>query len=588
VSSITADELLPEDLPSGRELLDEGRRRGSAITITPSRYVLERGFTSERAWKDHARRNGIFTTYINLGYKTWAETADAINTLNDRGRRKGFRVDHVVVIADRRMGLPPEMRTGALEETGVMMRSDDDWLGTGRDADAQCVWADHNLNAPAADVNTEAAIRAGIGYIGNLAQNSYAYPDWPDDVSRFANTVKALGMLSAKRGRCVIDNFLDDGFCGSFHDVATMIGWAKLTRRLVDGVVGAEMGLLYGSQWSDPISKQAFGLALQSLDPNDTPISLTHGDTNSFGTETSFDRVAASLAIDVYFTAQRELRHPTGAALHVPPPSEAVRIPTIDDLEQSLIITTEAIARARACPDAVDWRPIYALRDQMLASGQVVYERMVAGLPELGVDIDDPLKMLLGTYRLGAGTLEQLFHAGVPDDSFPRGFSPVLPSEVLQRQLRWRDDEFRSIADRGGFPDLTGLRVVTASGDIHEYGLFVVNQVLERCGARVTSLGTSVGAADVAKVAKEAAADLVGISTYNGMALRLGRQVVEELRKRDQDPPVFLGGRLTEDREGEMSVDVRDALRAAGIHACDSAADMAFEIRPALAARVAS
>src|SRR5207245_5565083 len=93
-------------------------------------------------------------------------------------------------------------------------------------------------------------------------------------------------------------------------------------------------------------------------------------DTNSIGVRDNFDRNATLVAVDAYFSALREVRQPTGAALHVTPVTEAVRIPTVDDLDQSLIIGQEAIARARATPGLVDWRPIERLRQQMLSGGR--------------------------------------------------------------------------------------------------------------------------------------------------------------------------------------------------------------------------
>ena len=582
-----ADDLLPADLPSSRDLLERGKARGTAIEVESSRYVRTRGFATERAWKEHARQSGVVTTYINLGYKSWTETAEAINDLNARGEKLGYSVDRVALIADRRMGLPADMRDAAIEETGLMLNSEEDWLGTGRDVDAQCEFADHNLNSPAAIENTALAMRSGITYIGNLATNSYKYPDWPDDVTRFARTVEALGMVSAHPDKFVVENYADDGFAGSFHDVATMLGWAMLQRELTENVIGVAQCQTFGSQWSDPLLKQAYALALQAIDPHKTPVSYTHGDTNSFAVDDSLNRNAAVAALDAYYTAQRELSHPTGAAVHVTPASEAIRIPTIDDLVQTLTICGEVIRRAQSSPGLVNWPEIQALRDRILEGGRRVHRRMREGLPVLGIDVDDPLKLLLGTALLGAAKLEELFAVGEPDRSYPRGFKPVVMSEVLRRLLGWRDEALARIQTHGGLPDLAGVRIITGSGDIHEYGLFVVNDLLERCGARVTTLGTSVGAAEIAKIAREAAAEAVAISTYNGMALEFGCAIRDELRDRGMTPPIFLGGRLTEDRGGEHSVDVSADLRREGIYGCASAEDMLVELRPALS-RVAN
>jgi methylmalonyl-CoA mutase cobalamin-binding subunit len=578
------ENLLPDDLPRGSDLVRAGRVRARSLEIPTSRYCRERGVRSERDYKAMARDRGIFTTFINIGYETWEETADSLNELRARGRTKGYVVDRATLVVDRRMGLPPELRSTAVRETGLMFNSLEEWLATGEDVSTQCQYADHNLYSPAAVLNTEAAMRAGISYIGNLSQISWEWPPWNDDVERFSRTLQALGMISAKRDLFVVENYQDDGFPGSFYDVATMLGWALFMRRVTD-LVGVDQSQTFGSQWSDPMLKQAYGLALDAINSRRIPSAVIHCDTNSMGVDDDFDRNAALVAIDAYFSAVRELRRPTGAAVHVTPVTEVVRIPTVDDLDQSMIIGQEAIARARATPALVDWRPIETLSHEIVRGGRQVCENIINGLRALGVDVNDPLQLLLATYRIGAAKLEELFHAGKPDPAYPRGFEPVVMSEVARRLFAWRDEAMARISGNGGLPDLTGIKVVAASGDIHEYGLFVVTQVLGRCGAKVIDLGTSVGSEELAKVAHEAAADAVAVSTLNGGALGFARKIRSELSKRDINPALFMGGRLTETRGEVDSVDVRDDLRSVGVHVCDAVDDMVREIRRTLAGR---
>jgi methylmalonyl-CoA mutase cobalamin-binding subunit len=584
LSSTVFDELLPPELPRGLDLVDAGRRHAQSFEIPRSRYCRERGVRSEREYKAIARDIGTLTTFINVGYETWEETAAVLNELHARGSKKGYVVDRATLIVDRRMGLPPELRSTAVRETGLMFHDQEQWLATAEDTPTQCQYADHNLFSPAALLNTAAAMRAGISYIGNLSQISWGWPPWDDDVQRFCRTVQALGMISAKRDLFVIENYHDDGFQGSFYDIATMVGWALFMRHVTD-LIGVDQSQTFGSQWTDPTLKQAYGLALDAINTTRVPPAVIHCDTNSMGVDDDFDRNSALVALDTYFSAARELRNPTGSALHVTPTTEAVRIPTVDDLDESMTIGQEAIARARATPGLLDWRPIEALRDQMLGGGRRVFANMMTGLREFGVDVSDPLQLLLGSYRIGAQKLEELFHAGKPDPAFPRGFEPVVMSEVARRLLAWRDETVSRISGGKGLPDLRGVKVVAASGDIHEYGLFVVTQVLGRCGASVIDLGTSVGSEDLAKVAREAAADVLAVSTLNGGALGFAQNIQGELHKRDIDPPLFMGGRLTETRGAENSVDVSDDLRSAGVHPCRAVDDMLEDIRQTLVGR---
>jgi len=560
--------LLPDDLPNGMDLVRAGRERARKLPDVRLRYAVERGVASDREYKERCRDSGQITTYINLGFKTWAETRDALANLKDRGRTLGFDLDRVSLIPDRRMGLPPELRASALEETGIMMYAPEDWNGAGQDVDVAPIWNDHNLGSPAAVVNTEAAIRAGFGYIGNMAQHNYGYPLWDDDVAQMARTVEAMGMIAERKSKgTVLESYIEDGYCAGFHDLATSLGWCMFHRYVVEDLVGAAHSQSYGSTLQDPLLKQAFGLALQEINVHRVPPSFTHGDTNSFAPDGDFDRNAAIVFNDVYHTALRELAFPTGGALHATPVSEALRIPTEDELAQSLVIVSEAVSRARANARLMDWRPVFQLRDTILGGGRRFYARLMTGLQALGVDTKDPLQLILATRRIGGAQMEVLFGVGDPDTSYPRGFTPVAPTDTVRRLLANVDAVMRGLRTDGA-PDLSGLRVVTASGDIHEYGLFVLSKVLSDLGATVVDLGTSMSSPDIAKVAVEADADVVAVSTYNGMALSLGRQLLGELERRDVAPSVFLGGRLNEDIDGESAVDVTARLEQLGIAAC--------------------
>ena len=583
MTDIELDQLIPEGLPSGAEVIAAGRERARGLEVGRSLYVERRQAASDRSTKERYREDGTLSTYINLGFKTWAETADALRELLDAGRRHGFRLDRVSLIPDRRMGLPEDLRARAHEETGIMMYSREDWHGAARDVDVAPIWNDHNICSPNAVANTTAAIEAGFGYIGNLAQQNYGYPLWDDDVEQMRASVEALAMIGEKRDDgLVVESYIEDGFCASFHDLATSLGWCLFHRYVCEELVGAPHSQSYGSTFSDPVRKQAFGLALDAVNVNRIPPSFTHGDTNSFELDDHFDRNAATVMADVFYTAMRERAFPTGGALHATPVSEAVRIPTVDELVQSLLIVDEAARRAEDSLPLMDWRPVLEMRDRIVDGGRRFFDRLLQGLTDLGVDTRDPLQLLLATRRIGGTKLEELFGVGEPDAGYPRGFTPVVASDTLLRLLRKRDALLGELAARGR-PDLTGLKIVAASGDIHEYGLFVVSSVLAELGARVIDLGTSVSADALAKAAAEADADAVCLSTYNGMALSLGRQLVDEVRHRGLRARVFLGGRLNQDLEDESAADVRPQIAQAGAIPCDSVHDLVRELMPDMA-----
>ncbi|MCM2317598.1 MAG: hypothetical protein NDJ92_20800, partial [Thermoanaerobaculia bacterium] len=433
---LDGEQLLPRDLPRGMDLLERGRARARQIPDVTLRYARERGVPTDRAWKEQCRDTGRITTYVNLGYKTWADTRDALAYVQERGRTLGFELDRVSLITDRRMGLPPDLRASGLEETGLMLYTQADWDGAAQDLDLAPIINDHNLGSPAALVNTESALRAGFGYVGNMAQHNYGYALWDDDVEQMARTVEAIGMVAEKASAgIVLESYIEDGYCAGFHDLATSLGWCLFHRYVVEDLAGGAHSQSYGSTFQDPLLKQAFGLALREININRVPPSFTHCDTNSLLDANDFDRNAAIVFNDVYYTALRELAFPTGGALHATPVSEAIRIPTEDELAQTLVIVSEAVYRARKNQQLMDWRPVLEMRDRILDGGRAFFAKMMDGLAVLGVDARDPLQLILATRRIGGSRLEQLFGVGDPDSSYPRGFKPVVESDTLRRLM---------------------------------------------------------------------------------------------------------------------------------------------------------
>src|SRR5712692_6357435 len=278
-------------------------------------------------------------------------------------------------------------------------------------------------------------------------------------------TVEAIGMIAEKAAEgVVLEAYIEDGFAASFHDLATSLGWCLFHRYIAEDLIGAPHSQSFGSTFSDPVLKQGFGLALDTINVHRVPPSFTHGDTNSFGPTDSFDRNAVIVMLDVFYTIAREIRYPTGGAVHATPVSEAQRIPTVEELVQSLEIISEAERRARISGHLIDWRPILETRDRILEGGRRVFDKILAGLGELGVDIRDPLQLLLATRRLGGSKIEELFGAGEPDSGYPRGFKPIVPSDTLRRLMERFEQEMSMVTRDDAAPDLRGLRIIAASG----------------------------------------------------------------------------------------------------------------------------
>ena len=192
-------ELLPDDLPSGRDLVAQGRAKGAGIELGQSMFCEERGVRSEREWREQARAQGLHSTCINIGLATWAETREALQLLHEDALRRGVRPpDRFNLLAERRMGLPPELRASAPQETGPMLWTDQDWWELGHTVPIQPEAGDNMIGGPASVDNVTRALQSGVTYVGVLTQYTWRWPYWEDEIAQLASVVEAAAILVAK------------------------------------------------------------------------------------------------------------------------------------------------------------------------------------------------------------------------------------------------------------------------------------------------------------------------------------------------------------------------------------------------------
>ncbi len=239
--------LIPSDLPDGREAVAEGLALGPTIERATSLYCQEKGVGSEREWRERAREQGIPCTCMNIGLATWDDTREAMGLIYEDARSRGVRPpDRFNLIAERRMGLPKDMRASAPQETGPVLWDDQDWWEMTHTVPIQPEAADNTIGGPGSLDNVVSALQAGITTIGVLSQYSWRWPYWDDEIAQLMVTLKAAGVLASFRSEGVVfDSYLEDGYPGVFHDYASYVGWAMLERYISEELIGAA----YASSW---------------------------------------------------------------------------------------------------------------------------------------------------------------------------------------------------------------------------------------------------------------------------------------------------------------------------------------------------
>jgi methylmalonyl-CoA mutase cobalamin-binding domain/chain len=560
-------ELLPADLPDGREAVEEGRAMAPGIERPRSLFCEENGVASEREWRERARTEGFTCTCMNIGLATWADTREALGLIYEDALSRGVRPpDRFNLIAERRMGLPKDKRTEAAQETGPVMITEQDWWELAHTVPIQPEAADNTIGGPGSVENAIDALRAGITTIGVLSQYSWRWPYYDDDVNQTMVTLQAAGLLAAFKDEGVIfDSYLEDGYPGVFHDYANYVGWAMVERYVSEELIGAAYSPSWGGLTQDPVVKSAVTLALDAVNPDKVPLSYVQGDT--IGNTPDFDANMAVLNTDVLFMKMVERRYRLGGAPIAVPVTETERIPSWDEVATVQTISRRLEDYAPLVEPVIDWGKIELLRDDLVRGGRAFFEAVTTGLSGAGIDVRDPAQLLLVLKRLGSSRCEELFGAGTPDPEFPRGRRPVLQTDLVKSTMEERKRLLTELQGRREQEAIRGMKVLVTSTDVHEFAGFLLTSTLAAVGTEVIDFGINRDPEDIVKAVIETDADAVVISTHNGVARSFGQRLVEGLGSAGAGgTPIFMGGVLNEDVEGsEVPIDVRADLNANGI-----------------------
>ncbi|MGI9418289.1 MAG: hypothetical protein ACR2RA_10680 [Geminicoccaceae bacterium] len=571
---MTTNPYLPQDCPDGRALLAEGREIAKEVQCGISLVCQTQGVKSEVEYKRKMVKEGRVMTSLNIGMQTWAETERAFEQIWEACEQRGFRVDRYQMQLDRRMGLPPELWDKAAKETGPMLETERDWRATAHTVPIQPQLGDMMIGSPMSVSNARNALQVGVNYIGNMSQFAWKYPGWPgDDVEQMVEMVKALGLMAAKRDDdAMMQSYLEDGYPAQFKDYCSYIGWTLFERYLVDEVIGARLSVAYGGLTHNPVTKAAMVLALEAIKPEGTMNSFYHCNTTAYSPEV--DENFAVISIDDLYIMLAQLRTKSGAACLSIPVTEALRVPSWEEIVQVQTVARRVANDCGRLMESLNWPHIEALAGRMIEGGRRFYENIIEGLTDLGVDMDDPLQILLTIRRMGAPAIENRFGVGLLPKSDIELYQPLIPTDTYLDFVQ-RRDRAKTVFAGADLREPEKTRLVLGSTDIHEYAMFLIIDGLKSVGLEPVVAGTSVDPDEFADLALEAGATALLVSTHNGMALTYAKQLQVELASRQLDIPIAMGGTLNQDIEGEPTpIDVTDDLRGLGIHVCSDVTDV--------------
>lgn len=571
IGAVNLAELIPGDMPDGREVVAEGIALGKTVELGRSLYCEEKGVGSDREWREIARQKGIPLTRINIGLSNWDETRIGLENIYEDALSRGVcPPDSYNLLAERRMGLPKDKRAEAPQETGPCLWTEKDWWELNHTVPIQCGTNDNMIGGPGSVDNVIDALRAGSTTVGIISQYSWKWPYWDDETSQVTAVVKAGGVLAAKIDQgAIFDSYLEDGYPGVFHDYANYVGWAMLERYVAEDLIGAAYSPSWGGLTQNPVIKAAVTLALDATNMNRVPLMFIQGDT--IGKEMDFDGNMAGVVNDLMLSKMTDLRYKLGSAFIAVPVTEVARIPTWEEIAQVHTINRKCEEYIPMIDPYIDWGQIETMAGELVAGGKEFFNSALETMSTMGVDVKDPCRVLIVMKRLGAEMCEQLFGAGARDDSFMRGHKPVLQTDLVRKTMEKRDQVLSDLANRPADDKLKNRKILVASTDVHEFAKFLLTSTFDAVGSRVIDCGINRDPEDIVKVALETGADAVVITTHNGVARSFGTKLLEDMQEAKVAVPVFMGGVLNEDIDGsDIPVDVRGDLHQLGIETPDS------------------
>lgn len=550
--ALTAPRLRP-----GADLLAAGRAMAAAWQLGRCAFLDAEGVVSEAEYKRRAMDAGRIMQHAHIGFRSVERTIGAIGELHETAGREGIRIDRFGITLDWTMGYPPERRKGGARGTGIVLDGPEDFACLTNASPAACHFGDFMLGLPGALHNTQAALAAGATAIGNLGQYfTFRLPYWDDDVATTEATVTALGLIAAQPVEILVHSNLDDGFAGLFRDMRSAMGMVLIEQSIVEDLIGARAAFCFGHHFSDPLGRAAFHAALAQVSRG--PGTMLFGNTVAYqgSPAANYASLASYLLADIVALG----RNPTGHAINPVPVTENLRIPDTDEILDAQRFAARLAEHAPRHAEMADTSRIDALAHTLLDGGRAFARRALAGLADRGVDCSDPAALMLAIRRMGAHRMEALF-----SDTAGTAVHADWAQELDVQASAWTAQQ----QDVPG--SVSRLKVALATTDVHEHGAYLVRSALSGLGVRVIDAGTSVDAEVFVDRAMAGGADVLAVSTYNGIGLRYVKALRLAMQARGISLPILIGGKLNEvsdDSNSGLPVDVTEQIRATGAHPC--------------------
>ncbi len=219
-----------------------------------------------------------------------------------------------------------------------------------------------------------------------------------------------------------------------------------------------------------------------------------------------------------------------------------------------------------------EWRKL-GVEDRLahaLVNG--ITKHIVKDTEEARRSVERPLHVIEGPLMAGMNQVGDLFGAG-------KMFLPqvVKSARVMKQAVAHLMPYMDAEKERLGTKDISNGRIVmaTVKGDVHDIGKNIVGVVLQCNGYEVIDLGVMVPCEKILEAAKEANADIIGLSGLITPSLDEMVYVACEMQRQNLNLPLLIGGATTSITHTAVKIEpgyrdnatiyVPDASRAVGV-----------------------
>lgn len=560
-----------KDLPDMDTIFHEVDKIAKDVTIGTTLFYKEHGVKSEGEYKKKMAKEHKVMKHSHIGWNSWQETADGFVKIYETLKKEGSYIDRFGVALDWVMGVPEEYRNKFQPGGSLIFKNQDEWSQLGQVVPVQPHLGDHMIGSLNSLENTILGLKAGVTTIGNISHYyTYEYPGLDMEEYRTVDMMKSIALMGKFRDQgTVIHSNLDDGFGAQFHDMANMVGYARLERYIVEDLLGGGMCHCFGNLFSDPIVRIIFNCAMGKINKYNTPGSMIYGNTIDYGYD--IPRNFGAMASFSMADAIGQMHFPSGHAICPIPVTEAVRVPSADEIIEAHHTVDMMIEKAKHYGDYIDYEKVQSEADILVTCGNVFFERVLNGLDDMHIDINHAGEVLAALKAIGVDQLETNFGVGLKKENVMRGRVPVRPTSIVQIINLQQDEVMGKIKNLDDKP-LTGINIVVGATDVHEFGKEICKNILATAGANVFDLGATISIDELADSVIETESKAVLVSTYNGIALSFAKDMLKKFDEENIHVPIVMGGRLNENMEGsELPVDVSKEIAALGINADNDA-----------------